>query len=144
MALKAMAVRLPLGWSRLGAVIVLAALLGGCAQASLPRAEPRPTSSPGRADDFSWYWDTVTAVPEEPGSYSIEVRFTNMSDAASAIPDCWAVAGPGHAGSMTWGRRPVVQAGDSTWASGVATFVRPIWEIDEVVCDPEIGASYRP
>lgn len=129
--------------STLAAVIVLATLLGACAEASLPRAEPSSLASPGRADDFSWYWDTVTAVPEEPGSYSIEVRFTNMSEEASAIPDCWAVAGPGHAGSMRWAQRPLVQAGDTTWASGIATFARPIFEIDEVVCDPEVAASYR-
>lgn len=143
MAMKPTALRSPVGPSRFAAVIVWATLLGGCEQASLPRAEPSPISSPGRADDFSWYWDTVTAVPDEPRSYSIEVRFTNMSETASAIPDCWAVAGPGHAGPMTWGQRPVVQAGDTIWASGIATFARPIFEIDEVVCDPDIAASYR-
>lgn len=145
MAMKATTVRAPFRRSALAALIVFAVLLSACTQTASPDGKPdAAVTSPGRADDFSWYWETVSAVPGEPGSYSIQVRFTNMSEGASPIPDCWAVAGPGHAGSMRWEQRPVVQAGDTNWASGIATFARPILEIDEVVCDPEVAASYRP
>lgn len=134
-----------LGRAGLTVLIVLAVLLSACTATGTPYEQTEAASaSPGQAADLDRYWDTVRAVPGEPHMYSIAVRFTNTSDAASRIPDCWAIPGPGRAGAMSWDRRPMVEAGATTWASGTATFARRIPEIDEVVCDPEVAASYRP
>lgn len=50
---------------------------------------------------------------------------------------------PGRAGAIEWEERPVVEAGETAWVTGSATFARSIPEIDEVVCDPDVAASYR-
>lgn len=131
-------------WSGIVALISVAAVASSCGSASPSDTEKDAAAPvPGPADDFSWYWDEVTAVQGKTNTYSIEVRFTNISDRSSPLPDCWAVGGRGRVARLLWDERPLVEAGKTISRQGIASFRRGILEIDEVVCDAEVAASYR-
>ena len=85
----------------------------------------------------------MSLLPDDGRRYSIGVNFQNISDERSALPRCWAVPGPGRAAPLVWANAPLLDPDERATAQGIVRFKAPIREVDEVVCDPDVAASYR-